>query len=212
MYSCENNRFPKIKLILIISAAVFLSSCSNENTAKPVNNSTTAANSDISQEAASSEETEADGDRLIGYGFYDLSGEFSEAINSNPIDEDYKKEFDTFNNSDEFSTTGWIQLEQRYIDIWDKELNGVYNKLLSKLDQEQKDLLIESQKGWLEHHLKETEFVAATFLGDSDNNIGSQGQVNLAISIKLRIRDRTIQLLEYDSMLGGTVEFLYKSK
>lgn len=153
-----------------------------------------------------------DDSTLAYFGSYDLSGEFSELIRSNPIDRDYEQEFEEFDNSGEFSTTGWMQLEGKYADIWDKEMNEIYKQLLNKLDAQQKELLIESQRGWLQNHLKETEFVESTFLSDTGHHIGSQGLVNLQIAFKNRIKERTIQLFEYDYMLEGNAEFLYKGK
>ncbi|MFD1177957.1 lysozyme inhibitor LprI family protein [Paenibacillus puldeungensis] len=145
----------------------------------------------------------------IGYGSYDVSGEFTDLMKSNPIDRDYHKEYKKF-ESENFNTTGWIQLEAKYADIWDKELNNIYKKLLKKLSAPQKKLLIESQKGWLQNHVKENEFVYKTFIEDESHNIGTQGLVNAQIASKNRLRDRTIQLFEYYEMLGGKVEFLHK--
>ncbi|NHN32732.1 lysozyme inhibitor LprI family protein [Paenibacillus agricola] len=156
----------------------------------------------------SSKEVQSSNDTVTPYGAYQLTDEFFELIRSNPIDSDYNKESNEFQNSKDFSTTGWLQLEAKYKEVWDKELNAVYNSLLDKLDQKQKALLVESQKGWLQNHLKESEFVQNTFIqGDPKKNIGTQGNVNLEIAIKNNLRDRTFQLMEYYYMLGGKLEF-----
>ncbi|KAA2301665.1 DUF1311 domain-containing protein, partial [Clostridioides difficile] len=81
-----------------------------------------------------------------------------------PIDHDYEVEFNEAQNSKESITTmGRGALESKYTEIWDKELNQIYKKLLSKLDEEPREALIESQKEWLQYHLKETKFVEKTF-------------------------------------------------
>ncbi|CAH1193934.1 hypothetical protein PAECIP111892_01355 [Paenibacillus auburnensis] len=100
-------------------------------------------------------------------------------------------------------------MESKYTEIWDKELNQIYKKLLSKLDREPKEALIESQKEWLQYHLRETEFVEKTFINNS--YLGTQGLVSLDTVIKERIRERTMQLFEYRYLLDGEVEFLYQS-
>lgn len=219
---------PKTILLLVIILIISLTACKYEQSKPTVSNpvvktdsvvpeaskasSTSMSEVITNDNADNSTATSEDDTSLINFGSYDLSGEFSEFIRSNPIDRDYLKEFDEFDNSDEFSTTGWMQLEGKYSDIWDKELNGIYNKLLNKLDKHQKELLVESQKGWLQNHLKETEFLQSTFVDDSIHDIGSQGLVNLEIAIKNRLKDRTIQLFEYYYMLNGKVEFLYRGK
>lgn len=217
-----NIKMLSICLVLVIS----LSGCAKgtENHAKVETNSNPTASSVINQgtetstalspkateESEGNNNTEAtENTSEIEYGSYDVSGDFSDLIKSNPIDRDYNKEFKAFDESENFNTTEWIQLEGKYADIWDKELNNTYKKLLKKLSDPQKKLLIESQKGWLQNHVKETDFVYKTFIADEGNNIGSQGMVNLQVAYKNRLRDRTIQLMEYYEMLGGKVEFLY---
>ena len=100
--------------------------------------------------------------------------------------------------------------EGKYTEVWDKELNQVYNKLLSKLDREPKQALIESQREWLKYRLRETEFVEKTFI---DNGyLGTQGSVSLDTVTMERIRERTMQLFEYRFLLDGEVEFVYQGK
>lgn len=67
--------------------------------------------------------------------------------------------------------------------------------------------MVESQKGWLQYHTKESEFIVESW---EDLGLGSQGRVQSAMSIKSRIRERTLQLMEYYFMLGEEVTFLYK--
>ncbi|WP_152391842.1 lysozyme inhibitor LprI family protein [Paenibacillus guangzhouensis] len=205
------------KLLLVLAIIILITACRNEVAEKSAYNTDITSKNDDKRvssqiQSTSFPEVKNQNDSDTIFGSYDISNEFSELMNSNPIDKDYDKEFNEFDNSTEFSTTGWIQFEAKYEDIWDKELNWIYNKLLSKLNTKQKKLLIEAQKGWLQNHLKETEFMVSTFQDDSEYNIGSQGLVNIEIAIKNRLRDRTIQLYEYFFMLGGETEFLYKGK
>jgi uncharacterized protein YecT (DUF1311 family) len=91
-------------------------------------------------------------------------------------------------------------------------LNAIYNKLLPKLNPKEKEALLESQKGWLQYHLKESEFVNQVFnLRDSGPVFGSQGRVQMQQAIKGRTRDRTLELMEYYSLLGNDVQFVFIS-
>jgi len=147
----------------------------------------------------------------MSIGNLELKGEFYDEMLRNPIDHDYEVEVNEFQNSEEIITTlEWGALESKYTEIWDKELNQIYKKLLSKLDREPREALIESQKEWLQYHLKETKFVEETFI--YNGYLGSRGPVSLATVIKERIRERTLQLFEYRYLLDGEVEFLYQSK
>lgn len=146
----------------------------------------------------------------MSIGNYDLTGEFYDEMLRNPIDHDYEAEFNEFQNSKEITTLGWGALESKYTEIWDKELNQIYKKLLSKLDREPREALIESQKEWLQYHLRETKFAEKTFI--NNGYLGSQGSVSLGTVIREKIRERTMQLFEYRYLLDGGVEFLYQSK
>ncbi|WNS45451.1 lysozyme inhibitor LprI family protein [Paenibacillus sp. MMS20-IR301] len=194
----------KGKILLLFFITILLSACQN--------NSQPAA---LNSETESKETTEVQSDPTnnevlpMSIGNYDLKGEFYDEMLQNPIDRDYEAEFNEFQNSEEFTTLGWGALVGKYTEHWDKELNQIYNKLLSKLDREPKEALIASQKEWLKYHLKETEFVEKAFI---DNGyLGSQGSVSLGTVIMGRIRERTMQLFEYRYLLDGEVEFLYQS-
>ena len=56
-----------------------------------------------------------------------------------------------------FGGTGSIPCFVSY-EVWDKELNIYYRKLMSKLTAKEKELLKESQKKWLEFRDKTIEF------------------------------------------------------
>jgi len=145
------------------------------------------------------------------YGIYDMSGQFIKKVNNNLIDSDYNTDFKELNQSKDFSTNAQLELELKYIKIWDTELNTIYNKLQTKLNLKENEELIESQKGWLKYHMKESELVKQVFyLRDSGQILGSQGKIQIQQAIKGRLRERTLELMEYYSMLGNNVEFVYK--
>ncbi|WP_238652439.1 lysozyme inhibitor LprI family protein [Paenibacillus piscarius] len=186
----------KGKILLLFFIATVLSACHNSSQPTMLNSETKSI---------------MKGNMLPkSIGNYDLKGEFYDEMLQNPIDHDYEVEFNEFQNSEEFTTFAWRALVGKYTEVWDKELNQVYNKLLAKLDRESKQALIESQREWLKYHLRETEFVGKTFI---DNGyLGTQGSVSLDTVTMERIRERTMQLFEYRFLLDGEVEFVYQGK
>lgn len=214
----------KGKILLIFFITIMFSSCQNISQSTTLNSDTKSImNSELPPDVVSTgngtESKEITEGRSVpsnnevlsmSIGNYDLTGEFYDEMLRNPIDHDYEVEFNEFQNSKEITTLGWGALESKYTEIWDKELNHIYKKLLSKLDKEPREALIESQKEWLQYHLRETKFVEKTFI--NNGNLGSQGSVSLGRVIRERNRERTMQLFEYRYLLDGEVEFLYQSK
>lgn len=198
----------KLMFILIISTIpLLITSCGKEttNTQPQIDKTVTEA----SQQAPKMQQGNID---ISGnYGVYDMSGTFLNAVKENPIDHAYKTELVKLNQSSNFTTTIQMGLESKFNKIWDVELNAIYNKILLKLSAEEKENLISSQKGWVQFHTKESEFVNQTFkLRKSGPILGSQGSVQMLQANKERIRERTLELMEYYSLLGGNVEFVYK--
>ncbi|WP_456290042.1 DUF1311 domain-containing protein [Paenibacillus sp. AK002] len=215
----------KGKILLLFFITIVFSSCQNISQSTTLNSETTSiVKSELPPDVASTgngtetkEITEGRADPsnnemlTMSIGNLDLKGEFYDEMLRNPIDHDYEVEFNEFQNSKEIITTlEWGAFESQYTEIWDNELNHIYKKLLSKLDREPREALIESQKEWLQYHLRETKFVEKSFI--NNGYLGSQGSVSLGRVIKERIRERTMQLFEYQYLLDGEVEFLYQSK
>ncbi|MGG4402777.1 lysozyme inhibitor LprI family protein [Paenibacillus amylolyticus] len=216
----------KSKILLLFFITIMFSSCQDSSLPTTLNSETNSImNSELPPDVVSTgdgteskEITEGLSDTAnnkkilpMSIGNLDLKGEFYDEMLRNLIDHDYEVEFDEAQNSKEIITTmGWGALESKYTEIWDKELNQIYKKLLSKLDREPREALIESQKEWLQYHLKETKFVEKTFI--NNGYLGTQGSVSLGMVIRERIRERTMQLFEYRYLLDGEVEFLYQSK
>ncbi|PCL91571.1 lysozyme inhibitor LprI family protein [Paenibacillus lautus] len=215
----------KGKILILFFITIVFSSCQNSSQSTTLNSETKSImNSELPSDVVSTgngteskEITEGRTDPsnyevlTMSIGNLDLKGEFYDEMLRNPIDHDYEVEFNEFQNSKEIITTlEWGALESKYTEIWDNELNHIYKKLLSKLDREPREALIESQKEWLQYHLRETKFVEKSFI--NNGYLGSQGSVSLGRVIKERIRERTMQLFEYRYLLDGEVEFLYQSK
>lgn len=201
----------KGKILLLFFVSLMVSSCQNNSQSTTLNSETNSTmNSELEITEGQSEPSNNDV-LSMSIGNYDLKGEFYDEMLRNPIDHDYEVEFNEFQNSKEIITTlEWGALESKYTEIWDKELNQIYKKLLSKLDREPRESLIESQKDWLQYHLRETKFVEKTFI--TNGYLGSKGSVSLGTVIRERIRERTMQLFEYRYLLDGEVEFVYQSE
>jgi len=194
-----------IRFCILIAISFLLASCGK-----------VAVSTEQSQNGSSSLEVERQvaavvRDQVSGnYGVYDMKGELLDKLNNNPIDVNYEVEFKELNQSEIFSTSAQVELESKYTKLWDTELNAIYNKLLSKLNPKEKEVLIQSQKGWLQHHMKESEFVNQVFnLRELGPVFGSQGRVQMQQAINGRIRERTLELMEYYSLLGNDVQFVF---
>jgi uncharacterized protein YecT (DUF1311 family) len=138
-----------------------------------------------------------------GYYTYDMTGNAKKLLEANPLDRDYNRDM---RNPANHTTYGMADVNNKYIKLWDRELNVIYQKLLLKLNDEEKELLIDSQVGWLQHHEKELDFVGKALKKEA----GSYFIVQVSSAYRLRLRDRTLQLMEYYRRLGGDVEFEYK--
>jgi uncharacterized protein YecT (DUF1311 family) len=95
-----------------------------------------------------------------------MTGQLQKQLESNPLDRDYKR--DMF-NPENGTTYGMADVNKKYIRLWDRELNVIYQKLLLKLNDEQKKLLIDSQVAWLQYHETELGFVSKSL----NKNAGS---------------------------------------
>ncbi|MCM3172705.1 lysozyme inhibitor LprI family protein [Paenibacillus sp. MER 99-2] len=210
------------KILLLFFITIMLSSCQNISQSTMLNSGTESIKSSEPSPDAVSTGNGTESKEIMGnpsetsnykvlpttIGNLDSKGDFYDEMFRNPIDHDYEVEFNEFQNANEIVTTmEWGALQGKYTEIWDKELNHIYKKLLSKLDGEPREALIESQKDWLQYHLKESKFVEDTFI--NNGYLGSSGSVSLATAIRERIRERTIQLYEYRYLLDGEIEFLY---
>jgi uncharacterized protein YecT (DUF1311 family) len=138
-----------------------------------------------------------------GYYTYDMAGNARKLLEANSLDRDYDRDM---RNPANHTTYGMADVNKKYIKLWDRELNVIYQKLLLILNDEEKELLIDSQVGWLQHHENEQKFTSKALSKDA----GTFFIVQQGSAYRLRLRDRTLQLMEYYRRLGGEVEFVYK--
>lgn len=83
-----------------------------------------------------------------------------------------------------FGGTGSISCFVSY-ELWDKELNIYYKKLMSKLTAKEKELLKESQKKWLEFRDKTIEFNSLML----DRNYDQEGTMFLLARVSVADSD-----------------------
>lgn len=140
---------------------------------------------------------------LANGGIYQYSNDFAQAVRDNQIDRDYQRECKLASNTIEYG-----ELEKKYIGLWDRELNVVYDKVLEKLSGAEKKKLIAAQSAWLDWHLNESAFVRLAWL--DERKLGTQGPIQELKAEKIRLRERTLELMDYYCLLGGTVEFDYE--
>ncbi len=95
------------------------------------------------------------------------------------------------------STTGMINCSNKAYEMWDKELNKVYQELMKKLSPEEKELLKESQKQWLKFKDAEFRFIDGLFLG-----YGTVVNVEKVDQKYEFLKARVLQLQEYLSQIN----------
>ena len=94
------------------------------------------------------------------------------------------------------STAGMINCSGKAYEMWDKELNKVYQKLMKKLTPEERKKLQESQRQWIKFRDAEFGFINDLYLG-----IGTMIPV-IKYGQKLYfVKQRVLQLQEYLSQV-----------
>mgnify|MGYP001772491557 CR=1 FL=1 len=90
------------------------------------------------------------------------------------------------------STAGMINCGVKAYDMWDKELNKVYQELMKKLSPEERKLLRESQRQWLK--FRDAEFKVIDKIYDFPGGFYTTQRIGSKIRI---IRERALRLKEY---------------
>jgi uncharacterized protein YecT (DUF1311 family) len=120
----------------------------------------------------------------------------------NQIDIDMEAEGELLYNTMEINA--WVS---KYNDIWENEMNAVYENVLEQLSSEAKDKLEESQASWestMQHHLLLWYDIFDLTKGRGS---GDPSMVTLQRISMLKIR--TFLLAEYHYWLTGEFDFTY---
>jgi len=88
----------------------------------------------------------------------------------------------------------WGECIKTHNELWEKELNKIYQSLLIKLDDEQKERLIQTQTHWLKQFELEKDFFYS--FKDLQYKIGREGMFVSATNFMNKLRERTLELEE----------------
>lgn len=142
------------------------------------------------------------------YGDYQGNDDFSKIIANNPIDQDYKKELEQLQQSNDTTTLTWGAFEGKYLTAWKKEMDAALKGLYQSLDEEDRGQLEQSQKSWQTYIDDDHAFVENKFL--LTRTFGTQGDMQFTAAQSRRTRERTIKLMEYRfSIDRESVDFVY---
>lgn len=88
----------------------------------------------------------------------------------------------------------WGECIKKHNELWEKEMNNIYKSLLNKLEDKQKEKLIETQNNWEKQFEMEKDFLYS--FEDLQFKIGSGGILVSATNFMNKIRERTLELEE----------------
>ncbi len=95
------------------------------------------------------------------------------------------------------STRGMRETLNQAEAMWDKEMNRVYQQLMRTLPPAQKLALQQSQRNWLKFRDAERNTIASIVLSQE----GTMHQLTAADKSLVLVRQRTLQLLSYETLL-----------
>ncbi|WP_035673270.1 lysozyme inhibitor LprI family protein [Flavobacterium sp. 83] len=100
----------------------------------------------------------------------------------------------SFDNCEWTTNYEWGESIKTHSDLWEKEMNRIYQSLLVKLKEPQKKKLIKTQSNWLNQIELEKDFIYS--FEDLHLKIGSGGISASAMNFMNKIRERTLELEE----------------
>lgn len=80
----------------------------------------------------------------------------------------------------------------KHIESWEKELENIYNSLLHKLNDNQKEKLEKNQQQWLLYYKSYSELFQS--FDDLQANVGRDGQILLAVHLMEKVKERVLEL------------------
>jgi uncharacterized protein YecT (DUF1311 family) len=105
----------------------------------------------------------------------------------------------SFDNCEWTTNNEWGECIKAHSDLWEKEMNRIYQSLIVKLNEGQKKKLIETQSSWLKQIELEKDFIYS--FEDLHLKIGSGGISVSAMNFMNKIRERTLELEEVLNIL-----------
>ena len=132
-------------------------------------------------------------------------GQYADIYSDNPVDRQFETDSDKLYSSMKWSTGTQTELYYIYADIWDAELNNVYQLLMEMIEPEYREQLRDSQRAWLEHYELEQEFQKNILSNGGELAFswvnGSLGIMEWAGDIMNKKRERTLELIRLYNIL-----------
>lgn len=100
----------------------------------------------------------------------------------------------SYNNYEWSNNFEWGECIKKHNELWEKEMNNIYQSLLNKLQDKQKEKLIETQNNWKKQFEMEKDFLYS--FKDLQFKIGSGGILVSGANFMNKIRERTLELEE----------------
>ena len=100
----------------------------------------------------------------------------------------------SFNECEWVTNIEWNECISKHLDLWNKELENIYNSLIQKIDSGQKEKLIQSQNNWKKQIELDQMFMYS--FDDFRIKVGREGQILSSIHFMNKVRDRTLELEE----------------
>jgi len=88
----------------------------------------------------------------------------------------------------------WGECIKKHNELWEKEMDRIYKSLLKKLDEPQKQKLIETQNNWKKQMELERDFIYS--FEDLQLKIGREGMLVSATTFMNKLRQKTLELDE----------------
>lgn len=121
-----------------------------------------------------------------------------ESFSKNPIDLAYQEA-----SSNAMSTMDMLEVEGQYTEVWKKEVESAYQKLLDAAPADQQAAIEKEQNTWSMDLPSQISQIT-----DSDqNNAGTMASVNTAVAVRKLYRDRAREL--YESLYQYNPNFTY---
>lgn len=135
-----------------------------------------------------------------------LSQGLDEIIVSNPIDEQYE------NREFEGNHKAYNAITEAYMESWYDEMNYAIEKLLPLLDEDDKNVFLESQKSWELYYQQNLAIQTRIYKEYKYEPIGQDYWVAVLDENARKIRDRALEVIEYLYAISGEYTFAYDSE
>jgi uncharacterized protein YecT (DUF1311 family) len=100
----------------------------------------------------------------------------------------------SFDNCEWTTNYEWGECIKTHSDLWEKEMNRIYQSLIVKLKEPQKNKLIKTQSNWLKQIELEKDFIYS--FDDLHIKIGREGMYISAMNFMNKTRERTLEIEE----------------